>query len=145
MLPTLINDMKTAMKNGKKSELNALRNLIGKIKSKQIDLGHDLNEQECVKLIRSSTKQLKESIKQYKIGGRIDLIKNEEYELSVIQKYLPQEMEEDEVRLIVKNIIKKLNAYDIKDLGKVISSSIKSINGRADGSIIQKIVREELA
>ena len=145
MLPTLINDMKTAMKNGKKSELNALRNLIGKIKSKQIDLGHDLNEQECVKLIRSSTKQLKESIKQYKIGGRIDLIKNEEYELSVIQKYLPQEMEEDEVRLIVKNIIKKLNANDIKDLGKVISSSIKSINGRADGSIIQKIVREELA
>ena len=145
MLPTLINDMKTAMKNGKKSELNALRNLIGKIKSKQIDLGHDLNEQECIKLMRFSTKQLKESIKQYKIGGRIDLIKNEEYELSVIQKYLPQEMEEDEVRLIVKNIIKKLNANDIKDLGKVISSSIKSINGRADGSIIQKIVREELA
>ena len=145
MLPTLINDMKTAMKNGKKSELNALRNLIGKIKSKQIDLGHDLNEQECIKLMRSSTKQLKESIKQYKIGGRIDLIKNEEYELSVIQKYLPQEMEEDEVRLIVKNIIKKLNANDIKHLGKVISSSIKSINGRADGSIIQKIVREELA
>ena len=54
-------------------------------------------------------------------------------------------MEEDEVRLIVKNIIKKLNANDIKHLGKVISSSIKSINGRADGSIIQKIVREELA
>ena len=107
MLPTLINDMKTAMKNGKKSELNALRNLIGKIKSKQIDLGHDLNEQECIKLMRSSTKQLKESIKQYKIGGRIDLIKNEEYELSVIQKYLPEEMEEDEVRLIVKDVIKK--------------------------------------
>ena len=145
MLPTLINDMKTAMKNGKKSELNALRNLIGKIKSKQIDLGHDLNEQECIKLMRSSTKQLKESIKQYKIGGRIDLIKNEEYELSVIQKYLPKEMEEDEVRLIVKNVIKKLNANDIKDLGKVMSSSIKSINGRADGSIIQKVVREELA
>ena len=145
MLPTLINDMKTAMKNGKKSELNALRNLIGKIKSKQIDLGHDLNEQECIKLMRSSTKQLKESIKQYKIGGRIDLIKNEEYELSVIQKYLPEEMGEIEVRLIVKDVIKKLNANDIKDLGKVISSSIKSINGRADGSIIQKIVREELA
>ena len=144
MLPTLINDMKTAMKNGKKSELNALRNLIGKIKSKQIDLGHDLNEQECIKLMRSSTKQLKESIKQYKIGGRIDLIKNEEYELSVIQKYLPEEMGEIEVRLIVKDVIKKLNANDIKDLGKVISSSIKSINGRADGSIIQKIVREEL-
>jgi len=145
MLPTLINDMKSAMKNGKKSELNALRNLIGKIKSKQIDLGHDLNEQECIKLMRSSTKQLKESIKQYKIGGRIDLIKNEEYELSVIQKYLPEEMEEDEVRLIVKDVIKKLNANDIKDLGKVISNSIKTINGRADGSIIQKIVREELA
>ena len=145
MLPILINDMKIAMKKGKKSELNALRNLIGKIKSKQIDLGHDLNEQECIKLMRSSTKQLKESIKQYKIGGRIDLIKNEEYELSVIQKYLPEEMEEDEVRLIVKDVIKKLNANDIKDLGKVISNSIESINGRANGSIIQKIVREELA
>ena len=95
--------------------------------------------------MRSSTKQLKESIKQYKIGGRIDLIKNEEYELSVIQKYLPEEMGEIEVRLIVKDVIKKLNANDIKDLGKVISSSIKTINGRADGSIIQKIVREELA
>ena len=145
MLPILINDMKIAMKKGKKSELNALRNLIGKIKSKQIDLGHDLNEKKCIKLMRSSTKQLKESMKQYKIGGRIDLIKNEEYELSVIQKYLPEEMEEDEVRLIVKDVIKKLNANDIKDLGKVISNSIESINGRANGSIIQKIVREELA
>ena len=145
MLSKLVNDMKAAMKNGEKSKLKALRNIIGKIKATQIDTGKILNEDESIKIIKSSTKQLKDSIKQYKIGGRDDLVLSEEFELSVLQKYLPKQINENDLRDIVKNIIKEVNATSVKDIGKVMSAAMKAVNGKADGSNVQKIVREELS
>ena len=75
MLSTLMNDMKSAMKSGQKLELVALRNLIGKLKAKQIDNGKDLTTDEYIKVIASAAKQLKDSIQQYKDGNREDLAK----------------------------------------------------------------------
>jgi len=145
MLSTLMNDMKSAMKAGEKSELGALRNLIGKVKAKQIDSGKDLTTDECIKVMASAAKQLKDSIQQYKDGGRDDLVANETFELSIVERYLPKPMSQDDVHAIVKKTIADLGAESMKDMGKVIGAAMQAVGGRTDGSIVQKIVREELS
>ena len=145
MLSTLMNDMKSAMKAGKKSELGALRNLIGKVKAKQIDSGKELTTDECVKVMASAAKQLKDSIQQYENGGREDLAENEAFELSIVERYLPEKMSEDDVRAIVKKSIADVGAESLKDMGKVMGAAMQAVAGGADGSIVQKMVREELS
>ena len=145
MLSTLMNDMKSAMKAGEKSELGALRNLIGKVKAKQIDSGKDLTTDECIKVMASAAKQLKDSIQQYKDGGRDDLAENEAFELSIVERYLPQQMSEDDVRSIVKKTIADVDAESMQDMGKVMGVAMQVVGDRADGSIVQKMVREELS
>ena len=144
MLSTLMNDMKSAMKAGEKSELGALRNLIGKIKAKQIDSGKDLTIDECIKVMASAAKQLKDSIQQYKDGGRDDLAEDEAFELSIVEKYLPEQMSEDDVRAIVKKTIADVGAESMKDMAKVMGTAMQVVGCKADGSIVQKMVREEL-
>ena len=145
MLSTLMNDMTSAMKAGQKSELGALRNLIGKVKAKQIDSGKDLTNDECIKVMVSAAKQLKDSIQQYKGGGREDLAENEAFELSIVERYLPEQMSEDNVRAIVKKSIADVGAESMKDMGKVMGAAMQAVGGEADGSIVQKMVREELS
>ena len=145
MLSTLMNDMKSAMKAGEKSELGALRNLIGKVKAKQIDSGKDLTTNECIKIMISAAKQLKDSIQQYKDGDRDDLAEKEAFELSIVERYLPEQMSENDVRAIVKKTIKDVGAESMKDMGKVMGAAMQAVDGEADGSIVQKMVREELS
>ena len=145
MLSRLMNDMKSAMKAGEKAELGALRNLIGKVKAKQIDSGKTLTDDECIKVMATSAKQLKDSIHQYKNGGRDDLAENEAFELSIVERYLPEQMSEDDVRAIVQKTITDVGAESMKDMGKVMGVAMQTVGGEADGSIVQKIVREELS
>jgi len=145
MLSILMDDMKSALKAGQKSELGALRNLIGKVKAKQIDTGKDLTKDECIIVMASAAKQLKDSIQQYKDGGREDLAENEAFELSIVERYLPEQMSEDDVRAIVKKSIADVGAESLKDMGKVMGAAMQAVAGGADGSIVQKMVREELS
>jgi hypothetical protein len=145
MLSILMDDMKSALKAGQKSELGALRNLIGKVKAKQIDKGKDLTKDECIIVMASAAKQLKDSIQQYKDGGREDLAENEAFELSIVERYLPEQMSEDDVRAIVKKSIADVGAESLKDMGKVMGAAMQAVGGEADGSIVQKMVREELS
>jgi uncharacterized protein YqeY len=145
MLSILMDDMKSALKAGQKSELGALRNLIGKVKAKQIDNGKDLTKDECIIVMASAAKQLKDSIQQYKDGGREDLAENEAFELSIVERYLPEQMSVDDVRAIVKKSIADVGAESLKDMGKVMGAAMQAVGGEADGSIVQKMVREELS
>ena len=144
MLSKLMDDMKTAMKSGNKDELAALRNLIGKIKAKKIDKGQELNQDEILKIIITSAKQLKDSIQQYEKGGRSDLVDKESFELSIVERYLPQQMSEDEVQQIVSEVIAEVGATTMKDIGKVMGKIMKRAAGQADGNLIQQLVRKEL-
>ncbi len=95
-------DMHKAMKGKEKERINALRNIIGKLKYRYIDKGDKLTEQEEIKVIQSLAKQRRESIEMYKQGGRDDLVETETKELSIIEEYLPQAMSEEEVRRLVR-------------------------------------------
>jgi len=109
MLSNLMADMKEAMKNKERERLQAIRNMIAAIKAKQIDSGKTLSDEDAIKLIQGMAKKLKDSIVQYKNGGREDLAQNEQNELNVVESYLPRQLKEDELREIVKENI--IDAY----------------------------------
>ena len=92
------------MKAGNKAAMIGLRNIIGKMKSSQIDKGEPLTKEETLKILKSAAKQLRESIEQYKNGGREDLAEKELFELSLLEKYLPEQLSEVEIRKIIKKL-----------------------------------------
>ena len=138
-------DMYKAMKEKEKERINALRNIIGKLKYKYIDKGDKLTEQEEIKVIQSLAKQRRESIEMYKQGGRNDLVETETKELSIIEEYLPQAMSEEEVRRLVRETVKETGAESMSDLGKVMPLVMKKGAGKVDGKIAQEILRELLS
>ena len=122
-----------------------LRNIIGKIKATQIDKGETLTNEESLKILKTAAKQLKESIDQYQKGGRDDLAEKEAFELTLLEKYLPEQLSEEHIRQTVKNIVKNTGAGSMLDMGKVMGATMQELAGSADGKIVQKIVHEELS
>ena len=144
MLDQLQEELISAMKAGDKPKMTGLRNIIGKLKASQIDKGEELTGDESLKILKSAAKQLKESVKQYKKGGRDDLAEKELFELSLLDKYLPEQLYQDEIRTTVKNTIKSTGAESMQEMGKVMGAVMKEMAETADGKLVQQIVQEEL-
>ena len=145
MLDQLQEELKIALKAGEKAKMMGLRNIIGKIKATQIDKGETLTNEESSKILKTAAKQLKESIDQYQKGGRDDLAEKEAFELTLLEKYLPEQLSEEQIRQTVKNIVKNTGAGSMQDMGKVMGATMQELAGSADGKIVQKIVQEELS
>jgi len=144
MLDKLQSDLKNALKNSEKDKLIALRNLISKLKSKEIEKGEKLSDDECLKVCMSNAKQLKESISQFEKGNRQDLADKEKKELDIISSYLPEELSDTEIVAVIKEIVNNKNASGASDMGKVMGPVMAKIAGQADGKRVQKLVLEEL-
>ena len=145
MLNQLQKELVVAMKAGEKAKMMGLRNIIGKLKDTKIDKGESLTDEESLKILKSATKQLKESIDQYQKGGRDDLAEEEAYELSLLEKYLPEQLSEEIIRETVKNIVENTGAESIQDVGTVMGAAMKELAGSADGKLVQKFVQEEIS
>ena len=145
MLNQLQEELKIAMKAGERAKMIGLRNIIGKIIAAQIDKGESLTDEEELKILKTAAKQLKESVDQYQKGGRDDLAEKEAFELSLLEKYLPEQLSEEQIRETVKNIVKNTGAGSMQDMGKVMGATMKELAGSADGKIVQKIVQEKLS
>ena len=145
MLNHLQDELKIAMKAGDKATMTGLRNIIGKLKASKIDKGEPLIKEEALKILKSAAKQIRESVEQYKKGGRDDLAEKELFELSLLDKYLPEQLTEDKIRAIVKETIQASGAESMQDMGRVIGMLMKELAESADGKLVQQIVREELS
>ena len=145
MLNQLQDELKIAMKAGDKATMTGLRNIIGKLKASQIDKGEPLIKEETLKILKSAAKQLRESVEQYKKGGRDDLAEKELFELSLLNKYLPEQLSEGKIREIVKETIQASAAESMQDMGRVMGMLMKELAESADGKLVQQIVREELS
>ena len=145
MLSILQNELIEAMKNKDKPTIIGIRNIIGKIKIKKIDKGRDLTNEECLQVLNSAAKQLKESILQYKKAGRNDLADVEKFELSIIEKFLPKQLSKEQIRLIVKKNIQEIDAKSMQDMGRIMGMVMKEALGSADGNIVKQIVQQELS
>ena len=145
MLDQLQEELIAAMKAGDKPRMTGLRNIIGKLKASQIDKGEELTGDESLKILKSAAKQLKESVEQYQKGGRDDLAEKELFELSLLEKYLPEQISEGKIRDAVKNTIQSSGAESMQDMGKVMGMLMKELAGTTDGKLVQQIVLEELS
>ena len=145
MLALLQEELIAAMKAKDKATLTGLRNIIGKLKALRIDKGEDLTKEDYIQILQSSAKQLKDSIEQYEKGGRDDLVEIETFELKLIEKYLPKQLSEDDVRTLVRKTIKSTGAQSMQDMGRVMGAIMKHLAGSTNGKMIQKIVQAELS
>ena len=137
---TIKTDMYNAMKAGEKVKSSALRTALSKIKDKQIEKREPLNDNEIIKVLRGLVKQRDESIRLYIDADRVDLADNEKLEKKYLETYLPNMLDNEEVRIIVEATIKDLNADSINDIGKIMPEVMKRGKGLIDGNIARQIV-----
>ena len=137
-------DMYTAMKSGEKEKANTLRNVLSKLKDKQIEKRENLSGEEEIKILQTLVKQRKESIELYEKGGRNELVSIEKQEMEIINSYLPKMMPDDSIKDIVKKVIESSGANSMSDMGKVMPEVMKQGKGLIDGKTAQKFVSEML-
>ena len=144
VLDEIKEQLKASMKKGDNKNVLAIRNILEKIKNVQVDSKEELKENQIIKIIAKHAKQLRESIVQFKNGDRLDLAEKEQEELKIVEQFLPAQLSENEVKDIVINVIKDLNATQMSDMGKVMKAVIDQTKGNADGKLISTLVRESL-
>ncbi len=103
-----------------------------------------LTDEEIIEVISSEVKKRREAILEFEKGKREDLVKKEKAEISVLERYLPEQLSEEEIKKLAMEVIDKIGATEIKDMGKVMGQIMPKVKGRADGSLVSKIVRELL-
>lgn len=136
--------MKSSMKSGDKDTLAFARNLHAAVRKKEIDDRIDLDDAGVQKIITSLSKQRQDSIAQFKQGGREDLVAKEEAELKFLMSFMPEQMGEDEVRKLVDWAVTEAKASSPKDMGNVMKLLVPKTQGRADGKLVNQLVRERL-
>ena len=137
-------DMYQAMKSGEKETANTLRNVLAKLKDKQIEKRTDLTEEEEIKTLQTLVKQRKESIDLYQKGGRDELVDQETKEMDIINSYLPKMMDDEKIKEIVESVIQDTGASSMADMGKVMPEVMKLGKGLIDGKTAQQFVSEQL-
>lgn len=137
-------DVKNALKSGDKSRLSILRMIKSSIKNKEIEKSEALTDEETSAILRSFLKRANESIEQFTIAGRTDLVEKEKEESEIIQNYLPRQLNEDQTREIVSNAISEVGATGPGDMGKIMKAIMVKAGGQVDGKLASKLVKEML-
>ena len=144
LLKNITDEMYLSMKSGDKDKANTLRTLISKLKDQQIKLRKDISDEEALKIIKTLVKQRKESAEIYSKAGREELAEKENFEISILDNYLPKLMSEEDVLSLIKKIVDETNAKDLSDIGKVMPLVMQRGKGKVDGKIANRILRSIL-
>jgi uncharacterized protein YqeY len=137
----LAQDLKDAMKSGDDLKKNTIRLVRSAIKNAEIEIGHELSDEETLAVLTRQAKQRRDSIDQFRQGNRPDLVALEEDELSIIETYLPQPLSDAEITTRAEAAIAEMGVTDIKGMGQVMGRLTKEMQGVADGKRISEIVR----
>jgi hypothetical protein len=143
----LLADMKEAMKAREegKTRLSVIRMVRAALKNAEIARGNKLSEPEVIEVLAREVKERQDSIPEFARGGRQDLVAKLEEEIRILKEYLPSQLSEDEIRNLARETIAKVGAAGPRDLGKVMAALIPQTKGRADGRLVNQIVRELLS
>jgi uncharacterized protein YqeY len=141
----LLEDMKSAMKAGDRLRVDTIRVLRAMLKDAQIAKQGELEEAEVVQVLQSAVKKRREAIELYRRGGRQDLVEKEQKELEIIESYLPQMMSAEEIERHLDEVIARVGAVGLRDLGKVMAEAMQELRGKADGKLVQEIARRKLS
>jgi len=138
-------DVKAAMRSGDARRRDALRLLLAALKQREVDERKDLADADVVAVIDKLMKQRREAIVQFEKGGRQDLAQNEQFELDLLQTYMPQALSEAEIAAAVSEAIAAAGAKVPSDMGKVMSALKVKLAGRADMSKVSALVKAKLS
>ena len=144
LLDTINQDLKTAMISKEVVARDTIRMLLSEIKKYEIDEREEATDPIILALINKNVKQRRDSIEQFKNGGRADLVTKEEEQLKVILQYLPQQLSVDEIKAIVQQGIDEISAKTMQDMGKLMGLLKPQLEGKADMSIVSAAVKELL-
>ena len=138
-------DMKASMKGGDKARLGVIRLILAAIKQVEVDERIQLDNDRVILVLDKMLKQRRESIRQFADAGRHDLVAIEEAEILVIQDFLPQELREEEIDMMVNSAVNESGAESVKDMGKVMGLLKVKMQGRADMSVVSAKIKAALA
>jgi uncharacterized protein YqeY len=141
----LLEEMKQAMKSNDKLRLSTIRMIRSALKNKEIELRKKLEDEEVAKVIQAMVRKGEESVEQFQIGGRADLVDKEKKEIEILKSFLPQPLSQEEILKIIDQSIQETQASSPKDIGKVMKSVMPKIGGKADGKLINQLVKERLS
>jgi uncharacterized protein YqeY len=141
----LVEEMKSAMKTKDNLKVSVIRMVRSSVKNKEIELKKELDDQGVTEVIATLVKQRRESIKLFQEAGRNELVLKEEKELGFLLDFLPKQLERNEIDEIVAKAIADCGAEGIRDMGKVMKIIMPHVSGRADGKVVNEIVREKLS
>jgi len=138
-------DFKQALRSGDKLRLSVIRLLMALIKNREVEKRGPLTDAEVLQAIVTSCKQRQEAVEQYGQGGRQDLVDKESAELEILQSYLPKPLTSEELHTMVLEVIREVQATSLKEMGRVMGLLMPRVTGRADGKMVNTLVREALS
>lgn len=137
----LLEDMKIAMKEKDKDRLSVIRMVRAAIKNVEIDKRKELNDEEVIEVLAREVKMRRDAIIEYDKVGRPDVRQKLEEEIEILHKYLPRQLTREELVAIVDEVFTQVNPASPKDMGKVMSAIMPKIKGRADGKLVNELVK----
>jgi len=144
----ILKDFMTAFKEKDMVTKNTLSMVKSEISNAEINLGSredGLKDEDTLKVLKKMVKQRKDSIKQFEDGGNEEMAESEREELEVLEKYLPEQMNVEDIKVKVEEVIKKVGAEGPSDLGKVMGATMKELGAEADGNVVREVASELLA
>jgi uncharacterized protein YqeY len=137
-------DMISAMKAKETDRLGTIRLINSAIKQREVDERIELTDTDVLAILDKLAKQRRDSITQFAAAGRDDLVKGEEAELVIIQSYLPQQLSEAEIAQLVKEVVAQIKPASPQDMGKVMAALKPKVQGRADMTLVSRLVKESM-
>jgi uncharacterized protein len=137
-------DLKTALLSGDETKKETLRMIIAACKKVEADTGKTLDDEEVINVLLRERKTRQESIEQFRLGGREDLVQKEAAQLAVVEAYLPVQFGNEEIDAKIGEVIAALQATTIRDMGKVMAKLNQELRGKADMKTVSDRVREKL-
>ena len=141
----LVKEMNEAMKSSDKLRLSAIRMIRSNVKNKEIEIRKPLDDEEIQRVIQGMVRRGEESLEQFKSGERMDLVEKESKEIEILKSFLPQSLTQEEILKIIDQTIEETQATSLKDLGKVMKSVMPKLQGKADGKLINELVKGRLS
>ena len=145
LLADIEQDLKEARLARDDARRDALALLLSSLRSAEKDLQRALSDDEALQVLQRERKKRVEALEAYEAAGREEQAAREEFELDVIEEYMPDQLTEDEIDNIVDDVIAEVGATSLRDLGRVMADVMPQVSGRADGSVVSQLVREKLA
>jgi len=144
LLSRLNDDLKLAMKAKEKTVLQVIRMIKASLQNEQIKLGRELTADEELTLLSREMKQRRDSLVEFEKANRDDLVEKVVAEIAIVEKYLPTQLTEEEIRQIVASVIEDTGVTSTQAFGQVMGKVMPQVKGKADGNLVNEIVKEQL-